>query len=144
MKRFILFFGLPVAAVMIFFSGSFPYTLVYDEEALKDLKFEGKEPVSAGIVKCEIQNADSLSLGAAMETSFRAALRNHTDRFVVISAIGEVFAPTGRSSGLHSQLFVLNPNAVEETNFRSNTHYTSRGRHRCEMRYAIGRFKYQT
>ncbi len=142
MKRFLLFFGLPLAAVIIFMSGSFAYTLIYDEEALKDLKFEGKEPVSAEVVKCDVQNADSLSLGAVMETSFQAMLRNHTDRFVVISAIGEVFSPDGRSNGMHSQLFVLSPNAVEETNFRSNTPYTSRGRYRCEMRYAIGRFKY--
>ncbi len=63
MKKFLLFFGLPVAAVIIFMSGSFPYTLIYDEESLKDLKFEGKEPVSAEVVKCEVQNADSLSLG---------------------------------------------------------------------------------
>lgn len=142
MKTFLFIFGLPVAAVIIFISGSFPYTLVYDEESLKDLKFDGDEPVSAEVVKCDIQNADTLSVGAVMETSFRATLRNHTDRYVVISAIGEVFSPTGRSSGMNSQLFILNPNSVEETSFRSNTPYTSRGRYKCEMRYAIGRFKY--
>ncbi len=142
MKGFLLYFGLPVAAVAIFFSGSFPHTLIYNEEDLNGLKFEGKEPVSAEVVKCEIQNADSLTLGAVMETTFRATLKNNTNRYVVISAIGEVFNPNGRSSGMHSQMYVLNPNAVEETTFRSSTPYLARGRYRCEMRYAIGRFKY--
>ena len=142
MKGFLLYFGLPVAAVAIFFSGSFPHTLIYDEEDLKGLTYEGKEPVSAEVVNCEVQNADSLTLGAVMETTFRATLKNNTDRYVVISAIGEVFSPNGRSGGMHSQMFILNPNAVEETTFRSNTPYTVRGRYRCEMRYAIGRFKY--
>ncbi len=142
MKGFLLYFVLPVTAIGIFFSGSFSHTLIYDEEDLMELKFEGKEPVSAEVVKCEIQNADSLTLGAVMETTFRATLKNNTNRYVVISAIGEVFSPNGRSSGMHSQMFVQNPNAVEETTFRSSTPYTARGRYRCEMRYAIGRFKY--
>ena len=77
-----------------------------------------------------------------MDTTFRATLKNNTDRFITISAIGEVFDPEGRSKGMHSQLFVLNPHAVEHTTFRSSTVYTSRGRYKCEMRYAIGRFKY--
>ncbi len=142
MKGFLLYFVLPVTAIGIFFSGSFPHTLIYDEEDLRGLKFEGKEPVSAEVVNCDIQNADSLRLGAAMETTFRATLKNNTNRYVVISAIGEVFNPNGRSSGMHSKMFVLNPNAVEETTFRTSTPYTARGRYRCEMRYAIGRFKY--
>ena len=142
MTRFLLLFVLPVAAAIIFFSGSFPYTLIYDEESLMEVKFDGKEPVSAEVVQCEIQDTADLMVGEVLETTFRARLRNHTDRFVVISAIGEVFSPRIRSSGMHSQLFILNPNTVEETVFRTNTTYTSTGSYRCEMRYAIGRFKY--
>lgn len=142
MKRFLLLFGLPVVAVVVFLSGSFPHTLIYDEASLKDLKFEGEEPVSAEVVNCDVQNAAELSPGTEMETTFRATLKNHTDRYVVISAIGEVFDPEGRSRGMHSQMFLLNPNATENTTFRSSTPYTSRGRYKCEMRYAIGRFKY--
>lgn len=142
MKGFLLFIGLPAAAIVIFFSGSFPYTLIYDEESLKDLRFDGKEPVSAQVVNCEVQSADRLSMGSVMETTFRATLRNHTDRFIVISAIGEVFTPEGRSNGMHSQLFILNPNAAEGTTFRSNTPYTGDGRYQCEMRYTVGRFEY--
>ena len=142
MKRLLIFFGLPVVAIAIFFSGSFPHTLIYDDESLQKLKFAGDEPVSAEVVDCEIKGADKLSLGATMDTTFRATLENHTDRYIVISAIGEVFDPEGRSAGMHSQMFVLNPNAVEQTTFRSGTPYTSRGRYTCEMRYAIGRFKY--
>jgi len=142
MKAFLIFFGLPVAAVAIFFSGSFPNTLIYDEESLMKLDFEGKEPVSAEVITCDVQNANNLSVGSVMETSFRATLKNNTNRFVVISAIGEVFDPDKRSSGMNSQMFVLSPNAEEETHFRSNTPYTISGRYRCEMRYAIGRFKY--
>ena len=142
MKKFLILIGLPVAAVSIFFSGSFPYTLIYDEESLRNLKFTGDEPVSAEVVNCDIKGAPNLSLGTVMDTTFRATLRNHTDRYVVISAIGEVFDPEGRSTAMHSQMLVLNPNSVEETTFKSGTPYTSRGRYNCEMRYAIGRFTY--
>ena len=142
MKRFLIIFGLPVAVVMIFFSGSFPHTLIYDEESLRALKFSGDEPISAEVVNCEITNPTSLSRGAVVKTTFRATLKNHTDRYVVISAIGEVFDPEGRSTAMHSKWFVLSPNGAEEAVFRSDTPYTSRGRYRCEMRYAIGRFRY--
>lgn len=142
MKKFLIFFGLPIAAVIIFFSGSLPHTLIYDEESLLALEFEGDEPVSAEVAECEIKDAGNLSVGAVMETTFRATLTNHTDRYVVISAIGEVFDPEGRSNGMHSQMLVLSPNAEEETTFLSGTPYTSRGRYTCEMRYAIGRFEY--
>jgi len=142
MKNFLVFFGIPVLAVVIFFSGSFPYTLIYDEESLRELEYAGDEPVTAEVVNCEVHDPSDLSLGAIMETTFRATLTNHTDRLVAISAIGEVFDPEGRSTAMHSQMFVLNPNAVEETTFKSGTPYTSRGRYKCEMRYAIGRFKY--
>ena len=142
MKKFLIFFGLPIAAVSIFFSGSFPNTLIYDEESLRKLKFSGDEPISTEVVECEIKDPANLSVGMVMDTTFQVTLRNHTDRYVVISAIGEVFDPEGRSNGMHSQMFVLSPNGVEETTFRSGTPYTSRGRYKCEMRYAIGRFKY--
>ncbi len=142
MKTFIMFVVLPVAAIMIFMSGSLPYTSIYDEQSLKKLRYAGKEPVSAEVVESEVLNADDLSLGSVMETSFRATLTNHTNRFVVISAIGEIFSPNGRSSGMHSQLMILNPNATERTSFRSNTPYTDRGHYRCEMRSTIGRFDY--
>lgn len=142
MKKFIIFVVLPVAAVVVFFSGALPYTLVYDEESLNKLNFAGDEPVSAEVTECEIADPGALSPGDVMDTMFRVSLKNNTDRFIAISAIGEVFDPEGRSNGMHSQLFLLNPNSMEQTTFRSSTPYTSRGRYRCEMRYAIGRFKY--
>lgn len=137
-----ILFGLPVTAIIVFFSGSLPHTLIYDEESLAKLKFSGDEPVSAEVVVCEIKNADKLSRGATMDTTFRATLKNHTNRYVVISAIGEVFDPGGRSVGMNSQILVLNPDAEEQTTFRSNTPFTIPGTYTCEMRYAIGRFKY--
>ena len=142
MTKFLFFFVLPIAACVAFFSGSFPYTLIYDEESLKDVKHTGDEPVLAEVVRCEMQNTVDLMVGDALETTFRATFRNNTDRFVVISTIGEVSSPRIRSTGMHSQLMILNPNAVEETVFRLNTPYTSAGNYRCEMRYAIGRFDY--
>ncbi len=142
MKRFVVFVVLPVAAVVVFFSGSFPYTLVRDQESLRDVGFTGDEPVSAEVVECNVGDPSALSLGDVMDTTFQVMLKNNTNRFIVISAIGEVFDPEGRSKSMHSQLFVLNPNSVERTTFRSSTPYTSRGRYKCEMRYAIGRFKY--
>lgn len=140
MKNFLVFFGLPVVAVILFFSGSLPYTLIYDEASLNEAGFTGDEPVSVDVVRCEIQNAGDLRLGDLLDTSFRASLTNHTDRFVVVSAIGEVFDPAGRSSAMHSQMMILSPNATEETSFRSRTPYSRQGSYRCEMRWAIGRF----
>ena len=109
MKPFPLFVGLIFVTVMTFFSGLLPYTLVYDKESLMDLSIVGDKPVSAKVVTCKVQNTAGLFLSAPMKTTNRITLANHTDRFVVISAIGEVFDPKGRSTGIHSQLFVLNP-----------------------------------
>ncbi len=140
MKPFHLFVGLPIVAVMTFFSGSLPYTLIYQEASLMDLSFEGEEPVSAKIVRCELPDTRGLFLSAPMKTTYRLIIANHTDRFVVISALGEVFDPKGRSAGIHSKLFVLSPDSVEENTFRSNTPFTGPGKYRCNLRYAIGRF----
>jgi len=142
MKPFPLFIGLIFAAVMTFFSGLLPYTLVYDKESLMDLSIVGAKPLSAEVVTCKVQDTAGLFLSAPMKTTNRVTLANHTDRFVVISAIGEVFDPKGRSVGIHSQIFVLNPNSVEETVFRSETPFTGPGKYRCKLRYAIGRFDY--
>lgn len=141
MQRFLVIFVLPIAAVLLFFSGSLPYTLIYDEATLREADFTGDEPVSAEVVTCEVENAQDLDLGDVLETSFRATLRNNTDRFVVVSAIGEVFDPDGRSRGMHSQMMILNPESVEATTFRSSLPFMKSGRYKCEMRYAIGRFK---
>lgn len=138
--KFLLFVGVPIAAVVLFFSGSLPYTLIYDEESLQSVGYSGGEPVVVEIVKCEVDDASRLDLGAALNTTFRAKLRNNTNRFIAISAIGEVFDPRGRSMGMNSQLIVLNPGSSEETQFRSNTPFTGDGRYTCDMRYAIGRF----
>jgi len=140
--KLLLFLGAAIAAVAVFFSGSLPYTLIYEQESLQGVEYSGKEPIVAEVVKCEIDDSKSLALGATFETTFKAKLRNNTDRFVAISAIGEVFDPRGRSMGMNSQLFVLNPNAAEETRFRSNTVFTTNGNYTCEMRYTVGRFKY--
>lgn len=142
MKSFLILIGLPVALIMTFFSGSLPYTLVYEEADLMQLSYAGKDPVSAEVVKCESQDTADLRTGDVLKTTFQATLTNHTDRFVVISAIGEVFNPSGRSGGMHSQLMVLNPNAEESASFYTNVPYMSAGHYRCEMRYAIGRFDY--
>lgn len=142
MKSFLLLIGLPAALIMTFFSGSLPYTLIYGEADLLDLSYDARDPVSAEVVKCESQDTADLMVGDVLETTFRATLTNHTDRFVVVSAIGEIFTPSGRSGGMHSQLMVLNPNSVESTSFKTNIPYMSAGTYRCEMRYAIGRFDY--
>ena len=138
--KFLLFLGIPAATIAVFFSGSLPYTLIYDEESLSDASSGTEEPIAAEIVNCEVDNSGSLKPGAALNTTFKAKLRNNTDRFVAISAIGEVFDPRGRSMGMNSQLFVLSPNSSEETRFRTNTPFTTNGTYTCEMRYAIGRF----
>jgi hypothetical protein len=140
--KFLLFLGMAVAAVAVFFSGSMPYTLISDEESLRGVEYDGKEPIAAKVVKCEVDDTRNLTMGDALNTTFRVELQNNTNRFVTISAIGEVFDPMGRSMGMNSQLFVLNPNSTEETQFRSNTPFTVSGTYTCEMRYAIGRFEY--
>ena len=105
-----------------------------------DLNLDGADPLEAEIVKCEVQDTAGLFLSAPMKTTFRVMLANHTDRFVVISTMGEVIDPKGRSTGIHSKLFVLSPNSVEENVFRSKTPFTGPGKYRCTLRYAIGRF----
>jgi hypothetical protein len=140
--KFLLFLGVVIAAVAVFFSGSLPYTLINDEESLQGVEYDGKEPIAAEVVRCEVDDTRNLSIGDALDTTFRAELRNNTNRYITISAIGEVFDPRGRSMGMNSQLFLLSPNSTEETQFRSNTPFTVSGTYTCEMRYAIGRFKY--
>ena len=130
------------AAVMVFFSGSLPYTLIYDEESLRDVTSGSKKPIEVEVVKCEVDDARNLTLGAALNTTFTAKLQNNTNRYIAISAIGEVFDPRGRSMSMNSQLFVLSPNSSEETRFKSKTPFTADGIYTCEMRYAIGRFEY--
>lgn len=142
MRRFLILFGLPVTAVIVFFSGSLPHTLIYDEESLQDVKFTGDAPVTVELKGCEIEDTGRLARGATLDTTFNATFKNHTNRYIVISAIGEVFDPGARSMGMNSQLLVLNPDAVEKTTFRSLTPFTIAGTYTCEMRYAIGRFKY--
>ena len=141
MKKFIFFFVLPGSLIFLFFSGGLPYTLVSDEETLNKAKFMGDEPITAEVVTCNIQDTKNLHMGSALETTFRVKLHNHTDRFVWISTIGEVFSPTGHSAGMHSKWFILNPNASEENEFRTSTVYTRDGRYKCEMRYNIGRYQ---
>lgn len=46
MSRFLIFFGPPVLAIIIFFSGSLPYTLIDDEATLREAGHPGDEPVS--------------------------------------------------------------------------------------------------
>jgi hypothetical protein len=50
-------------------SGSFPHTLIYDDESLQKLQFAGDEPLSVEVVDCEIGGADQLSLGDTMDTT---------------------------------------------------------------------------
>ncbi len=140
--KFLLFLGITIAAVAIFFSGSLPYTLIYDEESLHDVKYSSEKPIAAEIVKCEVDDTKSLTRGAALTATFKAKLRNNTDRFIAISAIGEVFDPRGHSMSMNSQLFVLNPNSSEETRFKSHTPFIINGTYTCEMRYTVGRFDY--
>ncbi len=142
MNPFLWLVGLIFAVVMTFFSGLLPYTLVYDKESLMDLSVVGDKPLSAKVVTCKVQDTAGLFLSAPMKTTNRITLANHTDRFVVISAIGEVFDPKGRSAGIHSKIFVLSPESVEENTFRSKTPYTGPGKYRCKLRYAIGSFDY--
>jgi hypothetical protein len=140
--KFLLFLGLVGAAVAVFFSGSLPYTLIYDEDSLRDVTSGSEEPIEAEVVRCDVDDTNSLKPGAALNATFKTELRNNTDRYVAISAIGEVFDPRGRSMSMNSQLFVLSPNSSEETRFMSRTPFTTAGTYTCEMRYAIGRFDY--
>ena len=140
--KFLLYLGIAIAAVVTFFSGSLPYTLVSDQESLQGVEFSGEEPIAAEIVECKIDDSKSLKPGATFETEFRARLRNNTNRFVAISTIGEVFDPRGSSMGMNSQLLVLNPNSAEETRFTMLKPFTTSGHYTCDMRYTVGRFEY--
>lgn len=140
--KFMLYLGSAIAAVSLFFSGSLPYTLINDQESLHGVAYVGEEPIAAETVKCKIDDANSLMRGATFKTAFRVKLRNNTNRFVVISTIGEVFDPSGHSLDVNAQMFVLNPNSSEETRFQSNATFTTNGNYSCDMRYTVGRFKH--
>ena len=142
MKKFIFLFVLPASLLALFLSGAAPYTLIHDAASLQKLEYEGKEPITADVVTCKVQDTKDLHMGSELATDFRVKLINHTDRFVLISAIGEVFAPTGQSTGMDSKMFFLNPNAADTTEFRSRTTFVRGGKYRCQIRYVIGRFKY--
>ncbi|MBT8099684.1 MAG: hypothetical protein KJO82_08035 [Gammaproteobacteria bacterium] len=139
--KFLLYLGIAIASVVLFFSGSLPYTLIYDQKSLQGLKYSSEEPITADVIECEIDDKKSYVRGATFETSFEAKLRNHTNRFVVVSSIGEVFDPSGNSMGMKSQVFVLNPNSSDGTRYMTKSPFTTNGRYSCEMRYTIGRFE---
>ena len=140
MKIFLLFVVFPFVGIMTFFSGALPYTLIRDEASLVDLGSGDQKPLSAMVVRCELPDTAGLRLGSPMKTTFRMKFANRTNRFVAISALGEVFDPKGRSGSIHSKLFVLSPNAVEEKIFRSRSRFSVHGKYRCTLRYAIGGF----
>ena len=137
--KFLLYLGMAIAAVALFFSGSLPYTLVNDPESLQGVKYSGEEPIAAEVVECEIDDTRSLGRGATFATTFNARLRNNTDRFVAMSTIGEVFDPSGNTIGMNSQMLILNPNSAEETRFKLNAPFTTNGHYTCELRYTVGR-----
>ena len=139
--KLLLFIVISIAAAAVFFSGSLPYTLVYDQTSLQGIEFEGDEPLTAEVVECKIDDKRSYARGATFETTFTARLRNNTSRFVAVSAIGEVFDPSGSPLRMNSRLLVLSPEASEETRFRLNSTFTTNGHYGCEMRYTVGRFK---
>ena len=130
MKSLLLFVGVPIGAFLFFLSGSAPYTLIYDEETLSNASFTGDEPVTVDDFVCEVQDADSVMIGDVLSTTFSVTFKNNTDRFVVVSALGEVYAPKG-SAGIHSQMMILSPESTERTSFRSNTPHTGPGRYTC-------------
>lgn len=142
MKKFIFLVILPISLLFIFISGALPYTLIYSEASLRNAKFPGDEPITAKGMTCKIQDTKESRLGVQLETTFYGKLRNNTDRFIAISAIGEVFSAAGHSAGAHSKFFILNPNAEKEIRFRSLTLYSRTGRYKCRFRYAIGSLQY--
>ena len=49
----LLYLGAAIAAVSLFFSGSVPYSLIYDRQSLQGVEYSGKEPLVAEVVRCE-------------------------------------------------------------------------------------------
>ena len=141
MKKFIFLFVLPAAVIYVFFSGLLPYTLVYDAAKLQKLEYPGKGPITADVVTCKVQDTKNLHMGSELVTNYRVKLINHTDRFVLISAIGELFPPAGQSASTHSKMFILDPKADETTEFTSKTTFVRGGNYKCQLRYIIGRFQ---
>lgn len=139
--KFLLYLGIAIAAVVLFFSGSLPYTLIYDQQSLQDVKHSGEEPIAAEVVECDIDDSRSLGRGATFKTTFNARLRNNTDRFIAMSTNGQVFDSGGSPISSNSRMFVLNPNSFEEVAFTLNASFTTSGHHTCELRYTVGQFK---
>ena len=138
--KFLLIVGAAIAAVALFFSGSLPYTLVSDQESLQGVKHSGDVPIAEEILECQVDDKRSYVRGATFVTTFKARLRNNTNRFVTISTIGEVSDPSGSPLKMHSQILMLSPDAVEETQFTLNATFTTNGYYGCDIRYTVGRF----
>lgn len=138
--KFLLYLGLAIAAVAIFFSGSLPYTLIYDQQSLQGVKYSGEEPLAAEVLGCKIDESRSMAPGATFETTFEARLRNNTDRYLAVSTIGEVNDPGGNPISMTSRMLVLSPDSAEEARFTLKAVFTTTGNYTCDMRYTVGRF----
>lgn len=142
MKKFVFLVILPLSLLFVFISGYLPYTLIYNDSSLKNAGITAAEAVTAQARTCKVQDTKGSRLGIELETTFFGKLRNNTDRFVAISAIGEVFSAAGYSAGAKSKLLILFPNAEREIRFRSLTLYSRTGGYNCKLRYAVGSFQY--
>ncbi|MEL7187741.1 MAG: hypothetical protein AAFN50_15100 [Pseudomonadota bacterium] len=137
--KFFLYLGVVVVAVSLFFSGSLPYTLIYDQESLQGVEHTGDEPITEEVIECDIDGSRSLGPGATFKTTFNVRLRNNTNRYVAMSLTGEVFDSGGSPISNDARMVVLSPNSAEELAYTLNSTFTVSGRYTCELRYTIAR-----
>lgn len=138
MKKLFFLVILPISLLFVFISGYFPYTLIFNGSSLKNAKFTAAEAVTAQAMRCQVQDTKGSQRGIRLETTFSGNLRNNTDRFIAISAIGEVFSATGQLADAESEFFVLFPKAARQIQFTSTTVYSRTSGYKCKLRYAIG------
>ena len=126
-----------VVIVGLFLSGAVPYSLVYKENQLPALEGDNP-PITASNERCKAHDEANLEPGDTATGSFSITLRNHTNRFVIVSVHGLVVEPSGGAGGMTYYTQFMPPNETTDFSFRLRTVVGSPGIYRCEITYKVG------
>jgi len=135
--RYKVLIGL-VVIVIIFFSGKFPYTLIFDKNDVSKIGHEG-DAFTAEDLSCELTKTEGLRPGDPVIGDFSLTVTNHTDRYLVISSVGEITSPGSRyPDSANYKTLILSPLETERVSFTTKAVFTVSGKYLCESRTAAG------
>ena len=120
-------------ALGVFMSGKLPYTLIYNADQLASVPGEG-DAITGSELSCDVQLSENEVM---VEGTFTLDLTNNTDRFVIVSVVGELLPPKGY--GIPSyQKRLFNPEESQHIKFNSSIPFGPDGEYLCEVRYVVG------